>query len=158
MFAFPGISLHLLYLTWFSFSKAVKNPKKPETENRWIGGRYSSSWSAWSLYYKACRLRFCFSVAGCFGGALEGRGRLSPPEWYLSIFFSICKPMICTHMSTCRPGEPIKILEILESLKSLKSFSWKTDALSTELTWHTGNMHARLLVSILRICVQCFQS
>ena len=33
-----------------------------------------------SLGYKACRLRFCSSVAACFGGALEGRGRLSAPE------------------------------------------------------------------------------
>ena len=28
MFPFPGISLHSSYLTWFSFSNAVKNTKK----------------------------------------------------------------------------------------------------------------------------------
>ena len=44
MFPFPGISLHLSYLTWFTFNNAVKNAKKPETQNRWIGGRL-----AWSL-------------------------------------------------------------------------------------------------------------
>ena len=78
MLPFPGIYLHLSYLTWFTFNNAVKNAKKPETQNRWIGRRLE--WSRWSLYYKACRLRFCFSVAACFGGALEGRGRLSAPE------------------------------------------------------------------------------
>ena len=80
MFAFPGISLHLLYLTWFSFSKAVKKPRKLKrkiAKSVVVGTRY---WSAWSLYYKACRLRFCSGVAACFGGALEGRGRLSAPE------------------------------------------------------------------------------
>ena len=41
MFLFPGISLHVLYLTWFTLNSAVKNTKKPETQNRWIGGRYS---------------------------------------------------------------------------------------------------------------------
>ena len=34
MFAFPRISLHVLYLIWFAFSNAVKTPKKPETQNR----------------------------------------------------------------------------------------------------------------------------
>ena len=43
MFPFPGISLHLSYLTWFTVNNAVKNAKKPETQNRWIGGRL-----AWS--------------------------------------------------------------------------------------------------------------
>ena len=85
MFPFPGISLHLSYLTWFTFNNAVKNAKKPETQDRWIGRRLIIiiviPWSRWSLYYKACRLRFCFSVAACFGGALEGRGRLSAPEF-----------------------------------------------------------------------------
>jgi len=83
MLPFPGIYLHLSYLTWFTFNNAVKNAKKSETQNRWIGGRLIIiviPWSRWSLYYKACRLRFCFSVAACFGGALEGRGRLSAPE------------------------------------------------------------------------------
>ena len=35
--------------------------------------------------YKACRLRFCFSVAACYGGALEGMGRLSAPEYVYSV-------------------------------------------------------------------------
>ena len=63
-----------------------KTHKKTETHDRWIGGRLVGlglglPWSRWSLYYKACRLRFSFSVAACFGGALEGRGRLSAPEY-----------------------------------------------------------------------------
>ena len=37
MSTFPGISLYLLYLTWFSFSNAMKNTKIPEKYNRWIG-------------------------------------------------------------------------------------------------------------------------
>ena len=90
MFFFPGISLHLSYLTWFSFSNAMKNTKKPETQDRWIGRRnHHRYWSAWSLYYKACRLRFCSSVAACFGGALEGRGRLSAPECVIATAYTV---------------------------------------------------------------------
>ena len=39
MFPFQGISLHLSYLTWFTFNNVVNNAKKSETQNRWIGRR-----------------------------------------------------------------------------------------------------------------------
>ena len=89
MFPFPGISLHLSYLTWFTFNNAVKNAKTSETQNRWIGRRLIIPSSRWSLYYKSCRLRFCFSVAACFGGALEGRGRLSAPECVIATAYTV---------------------------------------------------------------------
>ena len=80
MFPFPGISLHLSYLTWFSFSNAMKNTKKPETQDRWIGGHHGYHGHVDICIIRVADSAFVLVLWPVFGGVLEGRGRLSAPE------------------------------------------------------------------------------
>ena len=59
----------------------MKNTKKPETQDRWIGGHHHG----YRGHVDICIIRladcaFVLVLWPVFGGVLEGRGRLSAPE------------------------------------------------------------------------------